>query len=105
MYELALGYTHFPLVHKRRRSSPPRLACRLVEPQAPEIYLPRERERHQILSLSLDESAIRHLADLPPLHRDPFDRMLLCQAIERNLIFMTVDETLLNYPVKTFPKT
>jgi PIN domain nuclease of toxin-antitoxin system len=34
---------------------------------------------------------------LPMLHKDPFDRLLLAQAISEELIFLTADETLARY--------
>lgn len=36
---------------------------------------------------------------LPPHHRDPFDRMLLAQAIEENLLLVTHDSVLEPYEV------
>lgn len=72
---------------------------RLPLPQTPEIYIPNERRRHQIKSLSLHENAIRELANLPALHRDPFDRILICQALANNLTIVTVDARVLNYNV------
>jgi len=56
---------------------------RLPLPQPPESYLPVQRERHRISSLSLDEASVSQVANLPPIHRDPFDRMLICQAIQQ----------------------
>ena len=44
-----------------------------------------QREAHGIRSLSLEESAVKRLGDLPWHHRDPFDRMLACQALDLNL--------------------
>ncbi|MGH7962856.1 MAG: type II toxin-antitoxin system VapC family toxin [Candidatus Binatia bacterium] len=64
----------------------------------PERYLPAQRERHQIVDLPLDETSVRQLAALPPIHRDPFDRMLICQAIEHQLTIITVDEVFEAYP-------
>lgn len=49
--------------------------------ESPETYLPKQHDLHQIASLALDESSVIQLAKLPPLHRDPFDRMLICQAL------------------------
>jgi len=59
------------------------------------------RERHGVASLALDESAVSHLSKLPAFHRDPFDRMLVCQAIEHDLVLVTSDEQVRQYPVKT----
>lgn len=42
------------------------------------------------------------LAELPPLHNDPFDRMLIAQARSENLILMTADRLVEKYPVETF---
>ncbi|MDY6782553.1 MAG: type II toxin-antitoxin system VapC family toxin [Cyanobacteriota bacterium] len=72
---------------------------KLPLPESPEIYLPKQRERHQIASLSIDESAIAQLAKLPPLHKDPFDRLLLGQALEHDLIIMTEDSAIISYPL------
>ena len=37
--------------------------------------------------------------EMPPIHRDPFDRMLVAQAIMETLMLVTSDRTLLKYPV------
>ena len=47
------------------------------------------------------EHAIR-AAELPPLHRDPFDRILVAQAQQHDLTLLTVDDTVKAYPVKIF---
>jgi PIN domain nuclease of toxin-antitoxin system len=36
---------------------------------------------------------------LPPLHKDPFDRLLLCQTLVEGLTLLTKDEEILAYPV------
>jgi hypothetical protein len=33
------------------------------------------------------------------LHRDPFDRILICQALQNNLTIATVDTAVSAYPV------
>jgi PIN domain nuclease of toxin-antitoxin system len=38
------------------------------------------------------------LTRLPPVHRDPFDRMLIAQAISEPLVLMTTDAVLARYP-------
>jgi PIN domain nuclease of toxin-antitoxin system len=72
---------------------------KLPLPEHPETYLPKQRDLHQIASLSLDESSVVQLAELPPLHRDPFDRMLICQALQNGLTIATVDSAVRAYPV------
>ena len=72
---------------------------KLPLPEHPETYLPKQRDIHQIVSLALDESSVAQLAKLPPLHRDPFDRMLICQALEKGLTIATVDGAIRAYSV------
>jgi PIN domain nuclease of toxin-antitoxin system len=72
---------------------------KLPLPEHPGTYLPKQRDLHQIVSLSLDESSVVQLAQLPPLHRDPFDRMLICQALQNGLTIATVDAAVRAYPV------
>ena len=72
---------------------------KLPLPEHPETYLPKQRELHQISSLTLDESSVLQLAKLPPLHRDSFDRMLICQALQNNLTIATLDSAVRAYPV------
>ncbi len=75
---------------------------KLPLPAQPAEYLLLQRKRHLIDALSLDEGSVSQLAKLPDLHRDPFDRMLICQAIEHNLTLVTVDEAVKQYPVAVF---
>ena len=35
---------------------------------------------------------------LPPLHKDPFDRLLLAQAISEGFVLLTADTQLMRYP-------
>ena len=35
---------------------------------------------------------------LPPLHKDPFDRLLLSQALTEGIALLTTDERLARYP-------
>jgi PIN domain nuclease of toxin-antitoxin system len=73
---------------------------RLDLPEAPYPYVSKQRERHRIETLPLEEGATVHLPKLPPIHRDLFDRMLICQAIEHDLLFVTSDEMIRSYPIK-----
>lgn len=75
---------------------------KLPLPEDPASYLVSKRQQHSIGALSIDEASLRHLEQLPDLHRDPFDRILICQAIEHDLTILTVDETILQYPNLNF---
>jgi PIN domain nuclease of toxin-antitoxin system len=71
---------------------------RLPLPAAPERFVPAERIRHRIETLCVDEAASLHVHRLPPLHRDPFDRMIVSQAIVGGLTILTPDEAIAQYP-------
>ncbi len=43
----------------------------------------------------------KRLSKLPPIHRDPFDRMLVCQALEEGIPVVTLDPMIASYPVQT----
>jgi PIN domain nuclease of toxin-antitoxin system len=51
--------------------------------------------------LPLHMRHVRAVTTLPPLHRDPFDRMLVAQALIDGLVLVTADRALHAYPVKT----
>jgi PIN domain nuclease of toxin-antitoxin system len=72
---------------------------KLPLPENPETYLPKQRDLHQISSLNLDENSVIQLAKLPLLHRDPFDRILICQALQNGLTIATVDAAVRAYSV------
>jgi PIN domain nuclease of toxin-antitoxin system len=72
---------------------------KLPLPEAPAEYLPRQRGAHCITPLPVEEGAFIHLATLPLLHRDPFDRVLVAQALQHGLTLVTVDDAVRPYPV------
>jgi PIN domain nuclease of toxin-antitoxin system len=72
---------------------------KLPLPAPPEIYVPAQRDRHRIASLDIDEGSVLELASLPQLHRDPFDRLLICQARRHGLEIATLDDAIRAYPV------
>jgi PIN domain nuclease of toxin-antitoxin system len=74
---------------------------KLPLPEPPAKFIPTQRKHHGIDSLALDEEATLYLTRLPVLHRDPFDRMLVCQAVVQNLVILTPDELINQYPVRT----
>ena len=58
-----------------------------------------DRKRFEHLSLSFEHA--ERAAALPPLHRDPFDRMLIAQAQAEGLTLVTRDERIPLYDVQT----
>lgn len=74
---------------------------RLPLPEPLTEFLPKMRRAHGVKSLSLDEESTLCLPRLPMHHKDPFDRMLICQAIVHDLTILTPDPLIRQYPVKT----
>lgn len=75
---------------------------KLPLPTPADEYLRSRREQHDIASLPFDEPSLSHLLRLPLHHRDPFDRMLICQALQHNLHVLTADALFEKYPIKVF---
>ena len=74
---------------------------RLSMPEPPHRFIPVQRELHRIAPLPLEEEATLYLSRLPKYHRDPFDRMLVCQAIVHGMSMLTPDELVVQYPVRS----
>lgn len=72
---------------------------KLPLPASPEVYVPLQRQRHLLYSLNVDEASVAELVKLPTLHRDPFDRLLICQARVHGMVVATVDEAVRRYAV------
>lgn len=73
---------------------------KLTLPTNPSLFIPEERKNHHISRLELNEADTFHLENLPLIHKDPFDRMLVCQAIERSLTILTPDPLIRQYPIR-----
>lgn len=78
---------------------------KLPLPEPPAEYLPQQRRLHQIAALPIEEEVFAHLAKLPPLHRDPFDRILIAQSIHHGLTLLTIDDQVRAYPVSLLTTT
>ena len=75
---------------------------KLPLPEPPERYIPNRRVRLGVTALPLEESDVTPIIKLPALHRDPFDRMLVAQAIARGLTIVTPDVAVRSYPCLTW---
>jgi PIN domain nuclease of toxin-antitoxin system len=70
-------------------------------PEPPHQFISVQRELHRITPLPLEEEATLYLGRLPKYHRDPFDRMLVCQSIVHGMTILTPDELVVQYPVRS----
>ena len=74
---------------------------KLPLPAALDEFVPAQRAAHGIEPLTVEEESALHVAKLPDLHCDPFDRMLVAQALVGGLVLVTPDDTIRRYPVRT----
>ncbi len=73
---------------------------KILLPTPVDQFIPQQREQHGIRTLALEEAATG-LPKLPALHKDPFDRMLICQAIQHELTILTPDPLITQYAIRT----
>ena len=73
---------------------------RLALPEPPEAFVPQRLPRDGVLPLPVDHHHALRVATLPDHHNDPFDRLLIAQALAENLVLYTADELLLRYPAQ-----
>lgn len=71
---------------------------RLPLPETPRRYVTSRREWLRIRPLPFTEDAAAHDAVLSAVHRDPFDRGLVAQAILEGMTIVTPDEVFTRYP-------
>ena len=62
--------------------------------ELPSIIYQRDAE---LIALEAFEAVAFHRLPLKENHRDPFDRMLICQAMARNLTLISSDEKIAQY--------
>lgn len=55
--------------------------------------------KHGIRELTISSKYMAPLRGLPMLHSDPFDRMLVAQAMVEGMVLVTADRRLAEYPV------
>ena len=75
-------------------------AGRLPLPEPPDRLIETERRLRGVAALPFDEESALYGPRLPQIHRDPFDRMLIAQAIAHALTIVTPDPAIRQYPVR-----
>lgn len=74
---------------------------RLPLPEPPAVFVPRMIERHALAVLPVGLKHTLADFDLPKLHSDPFDRLLVAQAKAEDMTLVTADGAVTQYGVKT----
>lgn len=73
---------------------------RLTLAQPPKEFFPAQLRRQGIGSLPVEHAHAFQVAELPPHHRDPFDRLLVAQAQVERIPILSRDPAIRAYDVK-----
>jgi PIN domain nuclease of toxin-antitoxin system len=74
---------------------------RLPLPEPPARYVPDRLRAIGADPLPIEHTHVLAVAALPPLHRDPFDRLLVAQAGLLDVPILTADPAIARYAVRT----
>lgn len=69
-------------------------------PEPPSKYVPKRMETSGVTGLPVHHQHALQVAELPPHHRDPFDRLLVAQARIESVPILTADPKLALYEVE-----
>jgi PIN domain nuclease of toxin-antitoxin system len=72
---------------------------KLSLPEPPETYIPSRLIMNRFESLSIEMTHALQVVNLPALHQDPFDRILIAQSQVEKMPIITVDNKIIQYPV------
>jgi len=74
---------------------------KLKLPEMPELFFADRVRRAGFRHLGIDLSHVTRVYSLPQFHRDPFDRLLITQAMLEDLTIISDDAVFRRYDVKT----
>jgi PIN domain nuclease of toxin-antitoxin system len=74
---------------------------RLPLPESPDRYVPERLRAIGAQALPIEHTHALAVAALPPLHDDPFDRLLVAQSGLLNAPILTADLAIAKYAVRT----
>lgn len=74
---------------------------RLELPEPPDKYISSRIALHHFTPLPVQLSHTVNVYKLPPIHQDPFDRLLIIQSQLENMPLLTIDSEIAKYDVNT----
>ncbi len=77
---------------------------RIKLPAKPDIFISEQLSINAVQALPIQISHALHVFNLPLLHSDPFDRMIIAQAQMEDLPILTSDPLIAKYKVKVIWK-
>ncbi|MBC7898568.1 MAG: type II toxin-antitoxin system VapC family toxin [Saprospiraceae bacterium] len=72
---------------------------KLKLPKPPEFFVPQRMQRAGYLHLPIELEHVLSVHLLPKIHSDPFDRLIVSQAIQEKMTVLTADPIFLKYNV------
>jgi PIN domain nuclease of toxin-antitoxin system len=76
------------------------LAGKLTLPEKPRLWFPRQMAVWSVKDRPLDLESLHGTADLPLIHKDPFDRLLAAQARAHGMKLVSSDDCFPQYGIK-----
>lgn len=73
-------------------------AGRLKLKRSPADWFPAMLAHHQLTELPVTSAICAAATSLPPLHKDPFDRIIIATALPQKLDILTSDKIIPAYP-------
>lgn len=73
---------------------------RIVLPESPDIFIPTVMQALQVTPLAIGFATAITAASLPIIHRDPFDRILVAEALRGDITLLSRDEIIPRYGVR-----
>ena len=74
-------------------------AGKIKLPSPPRMWIFEQRKIWDLRRLVTDIEHYFRVSELPLIHRDPFDRILVAQAMEKNITLLTCDSEIAKYQV------
>ena len=74
-------------------------AGKLTLPEPPRRWVEAQARQWALRGVPISRAHLYRVTELPDHHRDPFDRILVAQAIEHHLTIVTPDPCIRQYPV------
>ena len=73
---------------------------RLILPESPDQYVADRMRLHRFSALPIELSHALEVFRLPPVHQDPFDRLLIAQSQLENIPILSGDSEIGRYQVE-----
>jgi PIN domain nuclease of toxin-antitoxin system len=70
---------------------------RVQLPDQPQRFIPEAMQKLSVIPLPIGFDTAISAATLPLVHRDPFDRIIIAEALKENMTVLTKDSTFADY--------